>query len=104
MVAAVTGFLVYEDFTAATNVTGAWLVTGFAAAVAAVYGLLARALARRRAWARGPAIVMELMLPALGYYMIIGGLPWLGVPVLLLGLTGAGLLLAPASREALGLR
>jgi hypothetical protein len=45
-----------------------------------------------------------MMLLPIGYSMIRGGLAWVGVPVLLLGLFGAGLLLAPATRESLGIR
>ena len=104
-VAAVTVFLAYEDVTAtAANTRNAWSVTGFAVAASVLLAGLCWALLRRRAWARGPAIVLEMMLLPIGYYMIRGGLPWLGVPVLLLGLCGAGLLLAPATREALGIR
>jgi hypothetical protein len=104
-VAAAAVFLVYEDATAtAVYRRGAWSITGLAVAMAALLALLCWALVRRRGWARGPAIVLELMLLPIGYYMIRGGVPWLGVPVLLLGLFGAGLLLTPSSREALGVR
>jgi hypothetical protein len=104
-VAAVTVLLVWGDVTEApTNRSGAWTITGLAAAVTVLLAVLCRALWRRRAWARGPAIVLELMLLPIGYYMIQGGVPWLGVPVLLLGLFGAGLLFTPAAREALGVR
>ena len=44
------------------------------------------------------------MLLPIGYYMAKGGLPWYGIPVLLAGLFGAGLLVAPATRDALGVR
>jgi hypothetical protein len=105
-VAAVTGFLLYEDLTAApaSSARDAWSITGFAAAATALLGVLCWALWHRRSWARGPSIVLELLLVPIGYYMIRGGLPWLGVPVSLLGISGAGLLLAPATREALGIR
>jgi uncharacterized membrane protein (DUF2068 family) len=104
-VAVVSAFLVYEDVTArATNPGNAWSITGFALAVAILMAVVCWALSRRRSWARGPAIVLEMMLLPIGYYMIRGGLAWIGVPVLLLGLFGAGLLLAPATREALGIR
>jgi len=102
VLAPVTALLVYEDLTAtATSSSAAVAVTVFAAAVAVLLAVLARALARRRAWARGPAVFVELMLLPIGYYMIKGGLPAAGVPVLLLGLFGVGLLVAPATREAL---
>ncbi|MCW2640183.1 MAG: hypothetical protein JWP76_2489, partial [Dactylosporangium sp.] len=82
----------------------AMIVTSFAVLIAVLLGVLALALTRRRAWARGPAVVLELMLLPIGWFMVSGGLAWLGVPVFLLGLLGAGLLVTPATREALGVR
>jgi hypothetical protein len=103
VVALVVAFLVYKDFTApVASWRDAMIVTGFAALIAVVLGALALALTRRRSWARGPAVVLELMLLPIGWFMISGGLAWLGVPVFLLGLLGAGLLVAPTTREALG--
>jgi uncharacterized membrane protein YoaK (UPF0700 family) len=105
VVALIVVFLVYKDFT--TRVVSwrdAMIVTSFAALIAVLLGVFALALIRRRAWARGPAVVLELMLLPIGWYMVSGGMAWLGVPVFLLGLLGAGLLVAPATREALGVR
>ncbi|NJC66695.1 hypothetical protein HC028_19600 [Planosporangium flavigriseum] len=105
VVALIVAFLVYKDITARVVVLrDALIVTGFTVLVAVVLAALGWALSRRRAWARGPAVVMELMLLPIGWFMISGGLAWLGVPVLALGLVGAGLLVAPATREALGVR
>lgn len=64
---------------------------------------LSRALSNLKTWARGPAIVLELLLLPIGYTMISGGLAYVGIPVMLVGVVGAGLLLAPATRTALGL-
>jgi hypothetical protein len=64
---------------------------------------LSRALSNLKTWARGPAIVLELLLLPIGYTMISGGLAYVGIPVMLAGIFGAGLLLAPATRTALGL-
>lgn len=64
---------------------------------------LSRALSNLKTWARGPAIVLELLLLPIGYTMISGGLAYVGIPVMLIGLVGACLLLAPATRTALGL-
>lgn len=75
----------------------------FAALMAGLLGGLAAALGRLRAWARGPAIVIEILLVPIGYYMITGGIAWLGVLTMAVGLIGAGLLLAPSTRTALGL-
>jgi hypothetical protein len=104
-VAAVTVFLVFEDLTGiASSPIRAWSISGFAAATTVLLVVLCWALLRRRSWARGPAIVLELLLLPIGYYLIRAGADWLGVPVLLLGIFGAGLLIAPATREALGIR
>lgn len=98
-------FLIYQDVAApASSARNAGLVTVYAALMAAILGLLALALRRRSGWARGPAIVLQLLLLPLGYTMVNGGLPALGVPVMLVGLCGAGALLAPATRAALNLR
>jgi hypothetical protein len=97
------GFLAYADLT--RGGTGrAIAVTVYFAVYAVAFAAVAWALVRRRSWARGPAIVLQLLLAAIGYYMIQGGLPLVGVVVLLLAVTGVGLLLAPASRESLGAR
>ncbi len=72
--------------------------------MAGVLGLLAWSLHRRQRWARGPAIVLELLLLPIGYYMVAGGVAWLGLPTMALGLVGAGALLAPTTRSALGIQ
>src|SRR5262245_57773841 len=102
VLAVVTAFLVYQDFSADDPRNGL-LVTAYAAIMAIVCAGLGMALRRRRAWARGPAIVLQLLLVPISYYMITGGIPLIGVPVLVVGLVGAGSLLAPATRVALGL-
>jgi hypothetical protein len=103
VVAALTAFVIYKDLTATVVVwRDAMIVTGFATVCAILLGLLAWMLARRRGWARGPAVVLQLMLLPVGWYMVSGGLAWLGVPVFLLGLVCAALLVAPATRTALG--
>jgi hypothetical protein len=95
--------LVYDYLTATVVVwRDALIVTGFAVLIAFVLALLGWALSQRRSWARGPAVVLELMLLPIGWFMVSGGLVWLGVPVFLLGLLGAGLLVTPATRHALG--
>jgi len=101
--AAVTLFLIYEDFTApAHDLVSALLITVFSAGGTLLLALLARALGRRRVRARAPAIVLQLMLLPIGYYMILGGLAWLGVPLIALGVVVCALLLAPSTNRALG--
>lgn len=100
----VAAFLVYEDITAsATDLIAAILVTALAAAAAIALWLLGAALAARRAHARAPAIVLQLMLLPIGYYMALGGLAWLGVPLIAVGLLVCGLLVSPPTTRALGL-
>jgi len=103
-VGGVAAFLAYEDLTgAATDLTAALAVTGFAVLMAAALAGLAVGLHRRRSGARAPAIVLQLMLLPIGYYMIDGGLAWLGIPVMALGLLVCALIVNPASTRALGL-
>lgn len=96
-------FLGYKDLTA-TNLRGALAFTIFVLLVAVVLALLGVNLVRRHRLARGPTIAFQLLLLPTGYYMITGGLAWLGLPVIAVALGIAGLLIAPASRDALGIR
>jgi hypothetical protein len=98
-------FLAYADLTAdADSAQGALAVTLYTALMAALMGMLGWALWRRRAWARGPAIVVQLLLLPIGYTMATGGLGWVGLVVMAVGLCGAGTLLAPPTRAALGMK
>jgi hypothetical protein len=100
---ALTAYLGYSDLTDdANDIASALLLTVFAALGALALFFLGRTLARGRAGARGPAIVVQLMLLPVGYYMTQGGLGWLGIPLIALALLVCGLLLAPASSKALG--
>ncbi len=98
-----TGYLLYEDITStATDVRAAILVTLYALALAGALGGLAYALSRRRPWARGPVVAIQLLFLPVGYYLATGGQPWLGIPIALVGLVVAGLLVTPSSTKALG--
>lgn len=102
--AVLTLFLVYLDLTADwTAAQMALSITGYLALMTALFFAVGIALARGRRWARGPAIVLELLQVPIGYTMLTNGLPLVGGPLLVLGLTGAVLLLAPGTRRALGL-
>lgn len=104
VVGLLTVLLVWLAFTESTvsarSAAATPLITGLYGAILAALG---RALGRMRAMARGPAIVLQMLMIPIGYYMVAGGVAWLGVPVILVGLVGAGLLLAPSTRIALGL-
>jgi hypothetical protein len=74
-------------------------------AVALLLAQLGRWLVRRRRWARGPAIVLQLMALPVAWFMATGegtGLTKVGgVVVAAFAVTGAALLLAPSSRLGL---
>lgn len=97
-------FLVFEDLTAtATDLASALFLTAFAIGGAAALWGLSVALNRRRVAARAPAIVLQLMLLPVGYYMVQGGLAWLGIPLAALGLLVCALLVSAPTNRALGL-
>ena len=97
--------LIYADVRSiSTSTAGATGLTVFVVLVAALFGLFVWALSGRRAWARGPAIVLELLLLPTGYSLLVSGLAIIGIPVLLLAGATVALLLAPATRAALGAR
>lgn len=101
--AGLTALLAYSDATAqVTTLRMALSVTGYALLMTVLLASVGVNLARHRAWARGPAIVLELLQVPIGYGMLTGGAAAIGAPVLLASLAGAGLLLAPATRLALG--
>jgi hypothetical protein len=85
------------------SVSSAIATPVFFALCAAIAAGLARALGRKKALARSPAIVMQMLLLPIGYSMIAVGDAWLGATFLVIGLLGSGLLLAPSTRTALGL-
>jgi hypothetical protein len=96
-------WLVWADLTATrTDLLAALLVTAFAIGAAVALWALGRALLRRQAGARAPAIVLQLMLLPIGWFMIQGGLGWLGVPLMVLGLGVGWLLISPPTTRALG--
>ncbi|MFC8847495.1 MULTISPECIES: hypothetical protein [unclassified Micromonospora] len=97
-------WLVWADLTATTtDLPSALLVTAFALGGAAALWALGGALGRLRVGARAPAIVLQLMLLPVGWYMIQGGIGWLGVPLMALGLGVSALLVSPPTTRALGL-
>ena len=97
--------LIYADLTAtAASTSSALGITVFTAVMAALQGGLAWALYRRHGWARGPAIVLQLLFVPIGFSLASGGLPAFGLPAVVVGLAGAATLLAPPTRAALNTR
>jgi hypothetical protein len=107
--AVLTAFVVYKLVTDVPERPdlAVWLAAMIGLAAVGAY-LFGRALVRRRAWARSPAIVLQLMALPVSFFMITGegalGTRIGGVLIALVALLGAGLLLAPASRQALTVR
>lgn len=95
-------YLLYQDLTGtATDLADALALTGFVAVGGAALAGLAVALARRKARARAPAIVLQLIAVMTGYLMIGAGQLWLGAPIGVLGVAVTTLLVAPATSAVL---
>jgi hypothetical protein len=102
--AALTAYLIYLDLTAGeAGVAVAVALTVLAALAAVVVAALGRALARRAKGARGPAVVVQLMVIATGGFLLQTGPAWLGLLVMALGAGVGVLLVLPPSTRALGL-
>lgn len=101
--AAITIFLVYEDFSeTGANQRLAWAVTAFALLIGALLGVLARSVAQHRRWARDIAVALDLTFLAPAYYMLVGGMAWLGVLVGAICLATIAMLVAPPTNRAVG--
>jgi hypothetical protein len=70
--------------------------------VAVVLVGLAWLLRRLRAWARSPVVALELMFIPVSYYLV--GISVVGVLITLSAMASVTLLVAPATRTALGIR
>jgi hydrogenase-4 membrane subunit HyfE len=102
-IAAITVYLVYADLsTGGADPRVAWSVTGFAVLIAVLLAVLARGVARHRRWARDVAVALDLTFLAPAYYMLVGGMAWLGVLVGALALATIAMLVAPSTNRAVG--
>ena len=102
--AALTAYLVFLDLTVDTmSVPVAIAVTVMAALGVAFAYVVARALGRRSAAARGPAIVIQLMIIATGGFLLQVGPRWAGLGLMALGVLVGLLIVLPPSSRALGL-
>jgi hypothetical protein len=101
--AVLTAYLLVLDLTAhAGSVPIAIALTVLAALGAASVYVVARALARRSAGARGPAIVVQLMIIASGGFFLQTGPAWAGLLLMALGAVVGLLIVLPSSTRALG--
>lgn len=102
--AVLTAFLIVLDLTGqAESVTLAIALTVSAAIGVVFVYLVARALARRMPGARGPAIVVQLMIIASGGFLLQTGPAWAGLLLMALGASVGLLIVLPSSTRALGL-
>ncbi|GAA3350691.1 hypothetical protein GCM10020358_77620 [Amorphoplanes nipponensis] len=97
-------YLLVLDFTAeAGSIAVAASLTAFTVLGAIAVVFVARALARRSAHARGPAIVVQLFVIASGGFLLQTGTAWVGALLMVFGV-GVGLLcVVPPTTRALGL-
>ncbi|MEV0898737.1 hypothetical protein [Actinoplanes sp. NPDC049802] len=100
---ALTAYLIVLDLTSDDIIVAiAASLTVMAALAALAVFAVARALGRRAARARGPAIVVQLFLLATGGFLIQTGPLWAGVALLAVAVLTALLILLPPSSRALG--
>jgi hypothetical protein len=98
-----TAYLIVLDLTAEAGSLPVAIALTVLAAIGAVFvWFVARALGRRAAGARGPAIVVQLMTIASGGFLLQTGPAWLGGPLMALGVLVGMLIVLPPSTRALG--
>jgi hypothetical protein len=101
--AVLTAYLIVLDLTSGSlQVAMAAALTVLAALGAVSIYFVARALGRRTAGARGPAIVIELFTIAAGGFLLQTGPLWLGLVLMALGVLTGLLIVLPPSTRALG--
>jgi hypothetical protein len=101
--AVLTAYLIVLDLTGKpTSVPVAIGLTVFAAIGAAFVWFVARALGRRASGARGPALVVQLMVIASGGFLLNTGPRWAGGLLMAMGVLVGALIVVPSSTRALG--
>jgi hypothetical protein len=91
----------YAVFRNPANPSASYGVAGYVLVMTVLLGLVGTALARRKRWARAPAIVFQLLQVMLGMTLVTSGQAVLGAPLLLPAIAGATLLFAPSTAAAL---
>jgi hypothetical protein len=95
-------FLVYAALTRSSqSATSAVAIVVFTLLMAAFLAGLGYALARLHRWARGPALVVQLLLLPIAWSVLTNGIAVFGVIMIVIGLAGVATLLAPTTRAAL---
>jgi hypothetical protein len=79
-----------------------WPFEILAALVVVTLVTLGWQLRRLRGWARGPVLALELLFAPIAYYLV--GLSVVGILIIVSAIACVALLIAPASRTALGIR
>jgi hypothetical protein len=87
-----------------SNPSASYGVAGYVLVMTILLGFVGTALARRKRWARAPAIVFQLLQVMLGMTLVTSGQAALGAPLLLPAIVGATLLFAPSTADALKAR
>jgi hypothetical protein len=101
--AGLAGLLTYQAAAGSpTDPGAAFSLAGFTVVGGAALAGLAAALHRRKARARAPAIVLQLLAVMLAVLLATGGAPVFGAPIALLGVAVVTLLLAPSTTATLG--
>jgi hypothetical protein len=101
--AVLTAYLIVLDITADPGSVPVAIALTVLAAIGAVFlYFVARALGRRAAGARGPAIVVQLMVIASGGFLLQIGPLWAGLVLMAIGALVGVLIVLPASTRALG--
>lgn len=101
---ALTAYLIVLDLTAeAGSVPVAIALTVLAAIGAVSVAFVGRSLGRRTAGARGPAMVVQLMVIASGGFLLQTGPLWSGLALMALGVVVGLLIVLPPSTRALGM-
>jgi hypothetical protein len=101
--AVLTAYLLVQDVIGHADSVPVAIALTVLAAIGVVFAyLVARALARRSAGARGPAIVIQLMIIASGGFLLQVGPAWIGLLLIALGALVGLLIVLPSSTRALG--
>ena len=100
---ALTAYLIVLDLTVDSGSVPVAIALTILAAIGAVsVAIVGRSLGRLTAGARGPAIVVQLMVIASGGFLLQTGPRWLGLVLMALGVAVGLLIVLPPSTRALG--